>query len=153
AGNIGAHDIRSLAENLELAARQAYLDLPSIAAIARELNKLRHSIAGWLATRPVDEENDEVNTSYEPAELIRVLTELCDMTANYNARTPDELIRQQPLFQAAGFRSELRELTAALEAYDFDAANDQLKTLMQRIAHSVDPSATPETADQHRSES
>ena len=125
-GNIGASSVQQLAEALELAIKsgQSQAEVaPLLDALQQSLDPLVHAIAQQLpqpqAAAP------EAAIVIDENELSRVTQRLRELLSDMDADASDWLERHRGVLSSA-FPAHLSAIESALQAFEFDAAAEQL---------------------------
>ncbi|KAA6183867.1 histidine kinase, partial [Thiohalocapsa marina] len=137
AGNIGAVDLQEACVRLEAAAKSQRPEPQARAAVLQALGQVLTAIASLPQAQP-PARAQQVRTAkaqqIQPERVAQVLAELARLIADSSFAAATRLAEERDLFSAAGLSAELEQLQAALEEYDFNAAESLLEQLRQRSA-------------------
>ena len=129
-GNIGATSVQQLAEALEQAIKSGQSQegvAPLVDALQLSLEPLVQAIAQRLPKAQVDAPAAPV--AIDEAELARVTQRLRELLADMDSEAGDWLAQYRAVL-ASAFPAHLPAIEGALQAFDFDAAAEQLEAGM-----------------------
>ncbi len=127
AGNIGAESLQAACADLENLAKEQQIVDPALAAAEVELQRVLNSVKILADKNKVETEISATNDGSTPVivdelRLAEVLNTLSTAISEYDTGAQDIIDNEEALFKAAGFTTELKQITASLESYDFDSA-------------------------------
>ncbi|KAA6182530.1 Hpt domain-containing protein, partial [Thiohalocapsa marina] len=137
AGNIGAEALQQSCERLEAAAQAQRAEPQARTAVRQALGRVLEAIGSLPAEVPLapataPQGSTAALQQVEPERVAQVLAELARLIADSSFAAATRLEEERDLLGAAGLSAELEPLQAALEDYDFDAAESLIEQLIQK---------------------
>jgi HPt (histidine-containing phosphotransfer) domain-containing protein len=127
AGNIGAQALEAACKTLEAEAKEQRTCDASREVARRAFERVLVSIASLDKTsqksEEVSPESGSINyIAVDKEKLTDLIQQLATLIADYDTGAQELIEAEEPLLIAAGLAAEVKQLTEALEDYDFETA-------------------------------
>jgi signal transduction histidine kinase/CheY-like chemotaxis protein len=139
AGNIGAQAIEAACKTLEAEAKEQRSCDPSREVARLALERVLVSIASLDKTSQKNEEvspesGNITEVAVDKEKLTDLIQQLAAMIADYDTGAQELIETEEPLLIAAGLAAEVKQLSKALEDYDFETAAEVVKEIAETDA-------------------